>query len=65
VVLRSQKQLRFLQRSNPQLAEKLSSGLSDEQLQRLPESLSPSQRSKPKKQPPHLFRSNREKLFKF
>lgn len=64
MVLRSQKQLRFLQRSNPQLAEKLSSGLSDEQLQRLPESLSPSQRSKPKKQP-HLFRSNREKLFKF
>ena len=62
--LKSQKQLRFLQRNNPQLAEKLSSDLLPEQLQNLPESLPPSQKQKPRSQP-HLFRRDKEKLFKF
>jgi hypothetical protein len=64
VPLKSQKQLRFLQRNNPQLAEKLSSDLLPEQLQNLPESLLPNQKAKPKPKS-HLFRRDREKLFKF
>jgi hypothetical protein len=63
-VLKSQKQLRFLQRNNPQLAEKLSSGLLPSQLSSLPESLSPNLKSERKAQP-NLFRRNKEKLFKF
>jgi hypothetical protein len=61
VQLKSQKQLRFLQQNNPELAEKLSSDLPEDA--ELPEQAppSPKQKQKPKS---NLFRRNREKLFR-
>jgi hypothetical protein len=64
VQVKSQSQLRWLERNLPDVADKVSSAVPEAQLDKLPERLSPQQRSQKRSPPsPSLFSSPKRKLF--